>query len=137
MTAVNQLLAKARSTSSEEEAISCLRMARKKGNSFSSEKESQSQDFKGQNAKYWYDKANFYYQEAKKREDTGGLSLGQQKMLLNMYNSAEEEKRNLAIKVRKLENDNVNLKKKSGQLPGFIYGIFVASILAVFAVVFL
>lgn len=97
MTVVNQLLAKAMSAASEEEAISCLRMARKKGNSFSIE--TQSQDFKGQNAKYWYNQANLYYQ----------VSL-------------------------KLEADRILQKKKSKQLPGFISGIFVAT---VFAVIFL
>lgn len=62
---IDQLLAKALSTSSEEEAMSCLRMARKKnagkttnvnveGAGFPSKSTG---EYNGRSAKYWYDKA--------------------------------------------------------------------------------
>lgn len=51
MAHIEQLIAKALSTSSEEEAISCLRMARKQGNSTTTEVNT----YNGKTARYWYD----------------------------------------------------------------------------------
>ena len=56
MSQVNQLLAKAMSTASEDEAIACLRMARKKG------KTADPVDTK--DAEYWKNKAKEYYDHA-------------------------------------------------------------------------
>ena len=51
MAHIEQLLAKAMSTSSEEEAISCLKMARKHGNSVVVA----SNTYNGKTAQYWHD----------------------------------------------------------------------------------
>ena len=50
MTQIEQLLAKAISTDSEEEAIACLRMARKQGKSFTA-----ASSYKGKTAEQWYE----------------------------------------------------------------------------------
>lgn len=78
---VNQLLAKALSTPSEEEAMSCLRMARKKGGRL--EDSGSSSKYNGQSAEYWYNKASMYY--AKSREKQAGLTIAQQEHLWKMY----------------------------------------------------
>ena len=65
MSAVDQLLAKALSTTSEDEAVACLRMARKKGGKLSGGDESTS-EYNGHSAQYWYDKAFALYTESKK-----------------------------------------------------------------------
>jgi hypothetical protein len=108
MSNINQLLAKAMSTTSEEEAMSCLRMARKKGKTFDAETTSTSTStYNGQGPKYWYDKAAYYYNEAKKRE--GDLTRDQQAQLFRMYRNAEDDK--VAIK-----NDNYKLRKEIAEL---------------------
>jgi hypothetical protein len=62
MDTVNQLLAKAMSTTSEQEAVSCLMMARRKSNSLPS---LVSAEYNGQNAEYWYRKAETLYLKLK------------------------------------------------------------------------
>lgn len=100
MSAVNQLLAKALSTTSEEEAMSCLRMARKKTSTFDSPVSvSTPTEYKGHDAKYWYDKASYYYTELK-------------------YNGSEEVKRlwtlyhNEMEVAKKLVQDKIELEVK-------------------------
>jgi hypothetical protein len=107
MSNVNQLLMKAMSTTSEEEAMSCLRMARKKGNSFDSVA-STSSEYNGHGAKYWYDKAALYYNRAK--EDSNRLTAEQERQLWNMYKQADsnvarlaQEKNILERKLRDME----------------------------------
>ncbi len=107
MSNVNQLLMKAMSTTSEEEAMSCLRMARKKGNSFDSVA-STSSEYNGHGAKYWYEKAVLYYNRAK--EDSNRLTAEQERQLWNMYKQADsnvarlaQEKNILERKLRDME----------------------------------
>jgi hypothetical protein len=107
MSNVNQLLMKAMSTTSEEEAMSCLRMARKKGNSFDSVT-STSSEYNGHGAKYWYDKAVLYYNRTK--EDSNRLTAAQERQLWNMYKEADtnvarlaQEKNILERKLRDME----------------------------------
>lgn len=64
-TTVNQLLSKAMSTTSEDEAIACLKMARKKGSEFEST-ESKTDLFNGKTAEYWYKQTYVYYDHARK-----------------------------------------------------------------------
>lgn len=59
MSKVNQLLAMAMSTTSEDEAIACLRMARKQGGTVQLDNKTEDKD-----TKYWRDKANHYYNMA-------------------------------------------------------------------------
>ena len=68
MSNVDQLLSKAMSTSSEEEAMSCLRMARKKGTSYEGSTPASS-TYNGHTAEHWYDKAAKYYADAKAKQD--------------------------------------------------------------------
>jgi hypothetical protein len=139
MSTVNQLLAKAMSTSSDDEAIACLKMARKKGTSL--ELESGSVEYKGQNAKYWYDKAVSYYNTAKKLQDSGGLTQEQQKILYNMYTLAENEKSKLQTSFLKLKLENKKLQakldhKQSEYIAGVFFGIMLSIMPAViFAVI--
>ncbi len=107
MSNINQLLAKALSTTSEDEAMACLRMARKKGGRL--EDSSKPSEYNGHDAKYWYDKAYRWYHEAKKHED--GLTPVQQKHLWNMYKDECEsvarlrgEKHNLEEEIRRLKS---------------------------------
>lgn len=84
MSNVKQLLAKALSTTSEEEAMACLRMARKKGGRL--EDSSASSEYNGHGAEYWYNKAVMYYNRAKEAiENRDGLSKVQQQQVWNMY----------------------------------------------------
>lgn len=64
-TTVEQLLSKAMSTSSEDEAISCLVMARKKSSSFN-KIEAKDNLYKGGSAEYWHNKTYEYYGYAQK-----------------------------------------------------------------------
>lgn len=107
MSNVNQLLAKALSTTSEDEAMACLRMARKKGGRL--EDSESSSEYNGHGAKYWYEKAALYYGKAKEKSD--GLTPAQQQHLWNMYKSESEsvsrlrrEKFTLESEVRKLKD---------------------------------
>jgi len=133
MSTVNQLLAKAMSTSSDDEALACLKMARKKGNSL----ELNSAEYNGQSAKYWYDKAVSYYNVAKKKQDqeAKGLSQDQQKTLYNMYTNAETEKSRLQMNVMKLQSENRQLKakldnKRNEYTAGLILGITIVSVIS-------
>lgn len=133
MSTVNQLLAKAMSTSSDDEALACLKMARKKGNSL----ELVSTEYNGQSAKYWYDKAVSYYNVAKKKQDQEAKSLSQdqQKTLYNMYTLAETEKSRLQMNVMKLQSENRQLKakldnKRNEYTAGLILGITIVSVIS-------
>ena len=133
---INQLLAKAMSTTSEEEAMSCLRMARKKGKTFDmgSSSNSSTAEYKGQGPKYWYDKAAHYYNEAKKRE--GDLTREQQTQLYRMYKNAEEEKASVRVdnyKLRK-ELEILKAKKTEGQwkLPVIAFQFVIIMVLVQF-----
>lgn len=110
MSAINQLLAKAMSTTSEEEAMSCLRMARKKGNTF--EGGVTSGLYKDKDAKHWYDKAAYYYNEAKKRDTANGLDERQQQILWNMYKEADANVARLSAEKRALERQLREMEMK-------------------------
>lgn len=103
----NQLLAKALSTSSEEEAIACLRMARKKGARL--EESTSSADHNGHDAKYWYDKAAAWYNEAKNIKENFAH-------IHKWYKQEETENSRLRAKVSSLERENEKLKLKK-ELP--------------------
>lgn len=60
----NQLIAKAISTTSDDEALSCLRMAKKIGG----EIQSSVGEYNGKTAEYWYDKAKKLYDNNKSYE---------------------------------------------------------------------
>ena len=109
MSNINQLLAKALSTTSEDEAMACLRMARKKGGRL--EDSSVPSEYNGHSAKYWYDKAYKWYHEAKKLSD--GLTKDQQKQLFQMYESERESARQLRHDKYNLEKEIDSLKKRS------------------------
>lgn len=65
-TTVEQLLTKALSTPSEDEAISCLRMARKRGESPKFDDPAKVNTFKGGTIEHWYNQTYEYYGYAKK-----------------------------------------------------------------------
>lgn len=102
---VNQILAKAMSTSSEEEAIACLRMARKRGGQIA-----QTDAYNQHGAKHWYEKAREYYTIAKQVQE-----------YYAMYAKARDEKRELENKVRRLKAE---IKRRDAKwdyiLPGII-----------------
>lgn len=108
MSNTNQLIHKAMSTSSEEEAIACLRMARKKGAGSYTPSDGR---YKGENAEYWYNKAASWYTEAQMLRKDPGLSKEQISTLYNMYNNAAEERSKLKLKVIELEKKVLVLSK--------------------------
>lgn len=113
MSNINQLLAKAMSTTSEEEAMSCLRMARKKGSSFNIPQPS-SGLYKDKDAKYWYDRASFYYNQAtNQKSNQGGMSLEAQKALFRSYNEYVDKYWKERRKVLDLQIKLDKLKEKS------------------------
>lgn len=134
MSVINQLLSKAMSTASDEEAISCLKMARKKGNVFDAIGTS---TYNGHTAEYWYEKAATYYNIAKKnQEQKGVLSVSQQQQLYKMYKNAETEKANLYEETSKLRTETNKLKqqleeKSKEYVAGTFFGLMLAIIPAV------
>lgn len=97
MSQVNQLLAKAMSTVSEDEAIACLRMARKKGNTV--------EQLDTKDSVYWKDKAKEYYNSAVS--------------LQRMYRTSAQSAQYLQSRIdayiateRKLRRDNTELSIK-------------------------
>jgi hypothetical protein len=124
MSNINQLLAKALSTTSEDEAMSCLRMARKKGGRL--EESSAPAEYNGHDAKYWYDKAYKWYHEAKKHSD--GLSPEQQKHLYRMYQNECESVQRLRQEKHTLEREISKLKdlpKGTWKLPVIFLQAFI------------
>lgn len=101
MTQIDQLLAKALSTSSEEEAIACLRMARKKGSTHTATSKPKtahdSSTYSGHTAKEWCDISIRLKQESNKlltyyvklKEDYSNLRTEQ----LNAVRALEDQKR--------------------------------------------
>ena len=132
MSNINQLLAKALSTTSEDEAMACLRMARKKGGRL--EDSSAPAEYNGHNAKYWYDKALKWYNEAKKKPQ--GLSQAQQQQLYKMYKSEEETVARLRQEKRALEKEVADLKDKnagsSWKLPVIVFQALIIVVLVQF-----
>lgn len=131
MSNVNQLLAKALSTTSEDEAMACLRMARKKGGRL--EDSSSSSEYNGHGAKYWYEKAVMYYNKAKEKID--GLTPAQQQQLWNMYKSESDsvsrlrrEKLTLESEVRKLKDQPTGWWK----IPVIVFQFIVIIVLVQF-----
>lgn len=124
MSNINQLLAKALSTTSEDEAMACLRMARKKGGRL--ENSSVPAEYNGHDAKYWYDKAYKWYHEAKKHSD--GLSLDQQMHLYRIYQSEVESGSRLRQEKYALEREIAKLKdmpKGTWKLPVIFFQAFI------------
>ena len=111
MSNINQLLAKAMSTTSEEEAMSCLRMARKKGKTLDGD--ITSSDYNGHGAKYWYEKAVQYYNKTKEKNDGLIAVAAQQKHLWDMYKSEEESVTRLLREKVLLQREINELKNKS------------------------
>lgn len=132
MSVINQLLSKAMSTPSEEEAVACLKMARKKGNVFDGD--AVPSTYNGHTAKYWYDKAATYYNIAKKKQEPQvvGLSITQQQQLYNMYTNAEKERAaihaetvHLRSQIKQLKQ-KLEMKKKEYIFAGIFFGIMIA-----------
>ena len=99
MTQIDQLLAKALSTTSEEEAIACLRMARKKGSTYTTSKHKPTytiSTYGGYTAKEWRDAAMQLREESEKlltsfrklKEDYSNLRTQQ----LNAVRALEDQK---------------------------------------------
>lgn len=110
MSTVNQLLAKAMNTASDDEAMACLRMARKKATTLEN---GLSNDYKGHDAKYWHDRAVVYYNQVTEKPKAVGLSVDQQHVLWNMYKNSEQEKAKLMVDKRELEGQIRRLKSKT------------------------
>ena len=104
---MSQLLAKALSTASEEEAIACLRMARKRGETVAAVGAS---TYRGQTAEYWYNKGLSLYYDLKKKE--AGLSESEQKTLWSMYKNSAESARQLREEKLALEKRIKHLDKR-------------------------
>lgn len=130
MSIINQLLSKAMSTTSDDEAIACLKMARKKGNVLDVGVAS---THNGHTAEYWYQKAATYYEAAKSKQEYVGLSAAQQKQLYGMYVNLKDERAELYRQVSELRSENYKLeqkalKDKKSYMSGLIFGV-IATIL--------
>lgn len=99
---INQLLSKALSTTSEEEAMACLRMARKKGGRL--DDSSASSEYNGHDAKYWYEKAYKWYVEAKKYSDEWSRIFKIYKSEQENISRLQREKESLESEIRKLKD---------------------------------
>lgn len=98
MSKVNQLLEKAISTASEEEAISCLRMARKhsKGEPVLVTDSSPSEV---KNSQYWKEQAHRYFNLAQERDALAIRLARQQADYLGRYHTALAENTKLRREV--------------------------------------
>lgn len=96
MSNVNQLLAKALSTPSEQEAISCLRMARKKNNGADVETDNRDDA-------YWKNKAEYYYKLAVDWQRLARRA--NEAVAISQYNYSE-----LVRQKRKLNNERDQLE---------------------------
>ena len=94
---INQLLAKALSTTSEDEAMTCLRMARKRGGKL--EDSSAPAEYNGHDAKYWYE----LYHQANAQSDR--MTQEQQKHLYRMYQNEVERVARLRREKHALESE--------------------------------
>jgi hypothetical protein len=117
---VNQILAKAMSTSSEEEAIACLRMARKRGGQISGQADTHNQH----GAKHWYEKARDYYTIAKKRTE-------EVEEYYRMYTRERDKKCELETEVRLLK---AKIEKRDAKWD---YVIPACMALVMFSIVFI
>lgn len=132
MSSTNQLLLKALSTDSEDEAISCLRMARKRGKT--AELNSTS-EYNGKSAEYWYNKAQHYYTEVKQKKPEG-LSKEQQTMLYNMYRNAEYEKLVLAKQLSDIQTEKNKLAKEfAKKKTAFRFSVFFGTVFIVISLI--
>lgn len=98
MSNVDQLLAKAMSTASEEEAIACLRMARKRGSTVSAQPKST------EDVSYWRNKAEYYYNMAVKLQQVARLSQQNTEMWHNNYRKSEELRRTASKEKTEVEH---------------------------------
>lgn len=121
MSNINQLLAKALSTTSEDEAMACLLMARKKGGRL--ENSSVPAEHNGHDAKYWYEKAAVYYTKAKEKSEA-------QQQLWNMYKNKSESVLRLRSEKQQLEREINQLKSKGvWKIPLIAVQFFVITVL--------
>lgn len=119
MSTADQLIAKAMSTTSEDEAIACLRMARKKGGYVTKNSSQQVGEvtYNGHTAKYWYEKALAYY---KYYQQTGN-SLDN-RTLKYAYDSLETQYKTLLSNEYSLKRENRNLRA-SNSIMKVIIGV--------------
>jgi uncharacterized protein (DUF3084 family) len=110
MSTTDQLIAKAMSTTSEDEAIACLRMARKKGGKVTQSfgQKSEEVTYNGHTAKYWYEKALAYYNYHKQNNNSADY-----RTLKYLYD-------NLSIEHRNLMNKEYALKRKARELQSSV-----------------
>lgn len=118
MSNVDQLLAKAMSTASEEEAIACLRMARKRGGQPA---ETQSADSK--DVSYWKNKAQYYYEAAVMWQKTAKIERESQSMWHKYYEESIVRSRRLKVEKDSLEIKLLNHKMLLGMLVVTCFGL--------------
>lgn len=134
MNKIDQLLAKAMSTQSEEEALACLKMARKHGNTYtgnlgenSNVKQEPKKDnstshlHKGHSASYWFDRAEYYYK-------TWHNSLAMSKTQNDDYLKVLKERNSI-------KNENIKLKDSASN-KSIVIGILTVALVAAILTVF-
>lgn len=118
----NQLIAKAISTTSDDEALSCLRMAKKIGGTINIS----NGEYNGKTAEYWYDKAKNLYDTNKNYESS------YQKVVSAGYRVSTE--RDALKKQVKTQSKNIDSLKRQVAVLSFI--TVAAIILAISAPLF-
>jgi hypothetical protein len=132
MSTTNQLIAKAMSTTSEDEAIACLRMARKKGGKVTQSFDTKVEEvtYNGHTAKYWYEKALAYYNYHKQNANSADLQT-----LKYLYDNLSTEHRSLMSKNYSLQRQVRDLKSSNYMMKVVAGGIF-AMFMAILPMVF-
>lgn len=122
MSTTDQLIAKAMSTTSEDEAIACLRMARKKGGKVTQSfgQKSEEVTYNGHTAKYWYEKALAYYNYHKQNANSADFQT-----LKYMYDSLNREHRILMNKEYSLKREHRKLQASNHSMKIIIGGLVV------------
>lgn len=127
MVDTRQLLAKALSTSSEEEAISCLHMARKKGGSLDTSS-TNSQSFRGGTINQWYDKAIYYHKLYNELLESKIQPGGYTELWKKMYFDELYEKQKLKTELKMLKEAKPP-RKNDAVFPVLFFAIFIVGIM--------
>ena len=133
MSTVDNLLAKAMSTSSDEEAIAAFKMARKKNGGASLKTNSQKPTQRYTDFYKVKSERDYYYQSAKKAYDAYNKLSEDYKQIRGMHSNKLEENTKLKNTIRELENEDVRLDLKFWRVSFTIVFVVFAVFLGVYS----
>ena len=133
MSTVDNLLAKAMSTSSDEEAIAAFKMARKKNGGASLKTNSQKPTQRYTDFYKVKSERDYYYQSAKKAYDAYNKLSEDYTSIHRVYSDKLQENTELKSTIRELENEDVRLDLKFWRVSFTIVFVVFAVFLGVYS----